>query len=322
MPSPRRGGFTLIELLVVIAIIAILIGLLLPAVQKVREAAARTKCQNNLKQIGLGLHNYHSAYEKFPAGWKTVRNPAPANTINTAEGAWSWSAELLPYIEQDNLYRRLNPPGRTFRSAFQNDPAALRTPVSTYMCPSDTMAPLNENRRFSLMGPLPSGFTSPIAIAISNYPGNGGNNGDTGLFQEDKQLNIAGIADGTSNTIAVGERASRIVTQLTPNGGQFAAVWAGVSLHNGETAGGQSAARGYTYYRMPDGFTNTSNPLPENAFGSNHSNGANFVLCDGSVRFITNSINWTDANTASTPTAMGTFNRLGQRDDGQPIGDY
>jgi prepilin-type N-terminal cleavage/methylation domain-containing protein/prepilin-type processing-associated H-X9-DG protein len=318
MPSLRRGGFTLIELLVVIAIIAILIGLLLPAVQKVREAAARTKCQNNLKQIGLGLHNYHSAYEKFPAGWKNIRNPPPANTVNQAEGAWSWSAELLPYIEQDNLYRRLNPQGRTFRATFQNDPAALQTPVSTFMCPSDTMAPLNENRRFSQMGPLPSGFTLPIAIAISNYPGNGGNNGDTGLFQADKQLNIAGISDGTSNTLAVGERASRV----GPSGGQFATLWAGISELAAETAGGQSGCRGYTYYRMPDGETSTGVISPKDAFSSNHTNGANFVLCDGSVRFISNSINWTDASTSNTPAAMGTFNRLGQRDDGQVVGDY
>jgi prepilin-type N-terminal cleavage/methylation domain-containing protein/prepilin-type processing-associated H-X9-DG protein len=322
MPSPRRGGFTLIELLVVIAIIAILIGLLLPAVQKVREAAARTKCQNNLKQIGLGLHNYHSAYEKFPAGWKVTKTTTAPITATPQTGYWGWATELLPYIEQQNLYNRLNPTARTMQAVFQNDPAALQTPVSTYMCPSDTMAPLNENRRFSKMTPLPAGFTSPIAVAISNYPGNGGNNGNTGLFEADKQHNVASISDGTSNTLAVGERASRVVTQLTPNGGQFAALWVGISEASGETSGGQSAARGYTYYRMPDGFTNTSNPLPENAFSSNHTNGANFVLCDGSVRFISNSINWTDANTANTPTAMGTFNRLGQRDVGKVVIDF
>jgi prepilin-type processing-associated H-X9-DG protein len=304
-------------LLVVIAIIAILIGLLLPAVQKVREAAARTKCQNNLKQLGLGLHNYHSAYEKFPAGWKAIRNPPPANTIDTTQGAWSWSAELLPYIEQDNLYRRLNPPGRTFRAVFTADLDALRTPVSTFMCPSDTMAPLNENRRFSQMG-----LATPTAIAISNYPGNGGNNGDTGLFQEDKQLNIAGVSDGTSNTLAVGERASRVITPASPDGRQFATLWAGISQASGETAGGQSGCRGYTYYRMPDGETNTNLRSPQDAFSSNHTGGANFVLCDGSVRFISYSINWTDASTSNTPTAMGTFNRLGQRDDGQVVGDY
>src|SRR6476646_8069277 len=193
--SPRRA-FTLIELLVVIAIIAILIGLLLPAVQKIREAANRMKCSNNLKQIGLGLHNYHDTAGKFPAGWITT-------TPNTA-GYWGWGVELLPYIEQDNLYRRLNPTQRTLQQAFQSDLLALQTPLSVYRCPSDTGGPMNQNRKFSVMLP---GQT--VAISISNYPGNGGNSGDHGLFQANTQVGFADIVDGTSNTIAVGERKSK-----------------------------------------------------------------------------------------------------------------
>jgi prepilin-type N-terminal cleavage/methylation domain-containing protein/prepilin-type processing-associated H-X9-DG protein len=304
MLSPRRStsAFTLIELLVVLAIIAILIGLLLPAVQKIREAAARMKCTNNLHQIALGLHNYHSAYGKFPPGWVRVSGkPDPS---------WGWEVFILPYIEQQNLYTRLNPDGRTMQDVFKNDLAALQIPVPTYMCPSDTVAPLNDNRKFSKVGISP-----PVAIAISNYPGSGGNNGDTGLFQENVQIAIKDITDGTSNTLAVGERKSK--------DNAYAALWAGLSQVSGETAqgsgGAQGSVRGYTYYRMPDGFTNTGYTWPDLAYSSQHSGGANFALCDGSVRFIANNISWSDAN-VSDKSKYGTFNKLGDRSDGQVLG--
>ena len=126
----RRSGFTLIELLVVIAIIAILIGLLLPAVQKVREAAARMQCSNNIKQIAIATHSYHDANGQFPTSGAIgyVDN----NSVNTQN--WSWLVKILPYIEQDNLYRATGAPTATVNA----NPTAVQTNVKTFLCPSDS----------------------------------------------------------------------------------------------------------------------------------------------------------------------------------------
>ena len=133
---PRRSGFTLIELLVVIAIIAVLIGLLLPAVQKVREAASRLKCKNNLKQIGLALHNYLDVAGVFPPGWIAVDDTGAPSAHEGTSGV-GWAAMILPYMEQKNIYSQFN------ASLPLTDPANaafLRNQIPAYKCPSDQSA--------------------------------------------------------------------------------------------------------------------------------------------------------------------------------------
>jgi prepilin-type N-terminal cleavage/methylation domain-containing protein len=226
-----RRAFTLIELLVVIAIIGVLIALLLPAVQKVREAGNRMSCANHLKQMGLALHNYDDAYGSFPPGFiSTLTDPIwklPAGNCNAfppEQGpGWSFFALMLPYLEQDNLYRsiRLDLPITDLANA-----PARRTTVPTYLCPSDAgTGPINLTTCGS--PPDPANTPAPLAdAALCSYVGvlGGGNAAQpdpdygcyeyqpfAGVFHRNSHVRVADITDGTSTTVGVGERDSGFV---------------------------------------------------------------------------------------------------------------
>ena len=209
MRAPNyRSGFTLIELLVVIAIIAILVGLTIPAVQKVRESANRIQCQNNLKQIGVALHNYHDAHKFFPPGY-SASGPYIDGATDTTPG-WGWAAFILPYLEQNNLFDQLN-----FNQPVQNS-TALQTMVKMYLCPSD----VTPQAAF----PVTDGFGNTICLAApSCYAACvGGDESDTfgptglGILYRNSQTHMTDITDGTSNTILIGERAWSNANGIAP----------------------------------------------------------------------------------------------------------
>ena len=245
VPPTKRVGFTLIELLVVIAIIAILIGLLLPAVQKIREAANRMKCQNNLKQIGLALHNYHDTMGFLPSAGAADGKPMSSGPWpNSGEGT-NWLVHIMPYIEQGNIYNKLtftgdsgwtNVPGSATSSAVNNVRIAGGTVVPIYRCPSDSRAPL-----------LPNGSNVPGGIQVMrpSYVAIAGavDRLDTaGLFRETRMtvnswspdfgltswggaivpgfsnVTLSTITDGTSNTMVASERSGKMYWQDTVNG--------------------------------------------------------------------------------------------------------
>jgi prepilin-type N-terminal cleavage/methylation domain-containing protein/prepilin-type processing-associated H-X9-DG protein len=273
--SSRSRGFTLIELLVVIAIIAILIGLLLPAVQKVREAAFRMQCTNNLKQITLGLHNYAGANRHFP----------PAYTAQGYDPGWGWSAKILPYLEQDNLYRAL----QVDIVPFGNPPLAcptanMQTKLKVFRCPSDPAPDLNATRPGTAN---PADRTIGNLFATSNYRAVAGptppdayfhENQDMGgvLFQN-SQVTFEQISDGTSNTLIIGECKYIPRTGIllaTPS----ACIWPGM-------AGEQGGIRISDVMWWLDADSSRLNGSASQAFSSRHTGGVYFGFCDGSVRF-------------------------------------
>ncbi|OWK38463.1 DUF1559 domain-containing protein [Fimbriiglobus ruber] len=294
--SRRRAGFTLIELLVVIAIIAILIGLLLPAVQKVREAAARSKCTNNLKQLALGVHGFHDVRGQFPY------NGDPNNSgccWAATKASWSWLARILPYIEQGPLFTSGglgNSPEANQDTTNPAIVAMIKTVVPTFICPSDISPPTRTNTA-DWPGGTVMGVTSykgvsgsnwawgtatwnPVAgTGITNGSTNGLDNGDGIFWRSDvtRPLKITSIADGTSNTAMIGEEVS-IIDQW--------AAWAYSNASNGTCA----ITLNNGFITGQPGFQSIGDWPDLYSFRSKHTNGANFAMADGHVLFVSNSI--------------------------------
>jgi prepilin-type N-terminal cleavage/methylation domain-containing protein/prepilin-type processing-associated H-X9-DG protein len=207
MRSQSRRGFTLIELLVVIAIIAVLIALLLPAVQAAREAARRSQCINNLKQIGLGLHNYHSTNNVFPMG-STQSPKSGAGDINNSWSGWSAQALMLPYMEQAPLYAAcnfqwgMNPFGDV---CYYQSSTVANTVLSVFLCPSDTNSSrVNKNNYYACIGTTTNGMTNNCGGQTSFLP-QCTSTGSTGMFTYFICYGISDAIDGTSNTVAFSE---------------------------------------------------------------------------------------------------------------------
>ncbi|MEJ7591262.1 MAG: DUF1559 domain-containing protein [Planctomycetaceae bacterium] len=340
--SRRPLGFTLIELLVVIAIIAILIALLLPAVQQAREAARRTQCKNNLKQIGLAMHNYHDIFNTFPPAYIT-RFP---NTVVSGEpGLYSWGAFILPQVEQANLYATLNVGNVLLDQnlATAAGLAALQTPQPNFRCPSDTGPSLN-NFKSTLAG-APNWYnrnatstgTNEIPIATSNYVMVAGTGFSTtppatpgttttpplGVGFSNSKINFRDITDGTSNTLLVGERAWKYGQVM---GGAATAIGFSASVNVQDNSNGVKTAGlgaiGIAYNGINWSSTNADHQ--PRGFSSVHVGGAQFALCDGSVRFISENIDYTatNPNVDLTLWVTSTFARLTARADGQVIGEF
>jgi prepilin-type N-terminal cleavage/methylation domain-containing protein len=281
---PRRRGFTLIELLVVIAIIGVLVALLLPAVQSAREAARRTGCQDNLKQIALGMHNYLSSNGTFPIGY--VARVDPTN-LNLTTPGWGWGTAALPFLEQPALYSsaNINLPIET-----PDNLTARTTALAVYACPSDrmtgiyTIVDINNN-------PIVQAWTNSYAgnfgrdVNIAKHP-DGGN----GIFMRNLAFGVADITDGTSQTVLVGERAT--INTRTP--------WVG-AINNGTcriTPGSPSASTSVkTAPVEPLARADTAGGTSDNLFFdpddffSPHPAGLYYAMADGSVKFVKTSIN-------------------------------
>ncbi len=313
VPSSVRRGFTLIELLVVIAIIAILIALLLPAVQQAREAARRTQCKNNLKQIGLALHNYHDTFGQFPPALigSGRRSPATGPTLNTT----GWVL-LLPYIDQSPLYNQYNfsmpssvsnPSGAFLPPGTPNDAinaAIYQLKLTAYVCPSDPGGGPYTNAVNS-----PSDYYSANAVQRSNYMfATGGSTdysdvwttigtADRGAFGNSGAATLTSIKDGSSNTIIAGESkqlgkvAGAADTPANPYLA-FGPFW-GAGVH---TCCHLYTPQNDIRFTVNGRFntTNLSAPAGQYAWGtgSHHVGGAHYLMGDGAVRFVSENIDY------------------------------
>ncbi|MFH5806407.1 DUF1559 domain-containing protein [Alienimonas sp. DA493] len=368
-PSKIRSGFTLIELLVVIAIIAILVSLLLPAVQQAREAARRSQCQNNLKQLGLAAHNYHSTYETFPSGMGGSEGVPPYADFLSNRGRLSWIAALLPYMDQTALWNTISRPlanpdagsgqpnpwpamgPEPWRTAY----GPWTTSIASLLCPSDG-APVRD-------------------IGDTNYSACWGDNGrgftfaaeNRGIFGKRVWRGTRDVRDGTTNTVMLGENGrpdggrSFVGNVAMGGGGQivYATVHANpgancldkASLNSDGSAGtpgtygdgidlrgrGDQWTQGIPIYSgfntelPPNGPSCQQQNIPNHdgiiSAGSRHTGGVQVCMADGSVTFISETIDTGNLNTprptsAGTRSPYGTWGALGTRDGGEVVDEY
>ncbi|QDT14757.1 DUF1559 family PulG-like putative transporter [Alienimonas californiensis] len=375
-PPSLRSGFTLIELLVVIAIIAILVSLLLPAVQQAREAARRSQCQNNLKQLGLAMHNYHSTYKVFPAGKGGTQVTVGSDISTQSNQGWAgYLIPLLPYMDQTALWNQISRPLDTNGDGTPDYAAGgpkvdndsyppWKNQIATLLCPTDG--------------------AQPTGVADTNYAANWGDNGagnntnnlsqSRGMFAGAASANprlhmgLRDARDGTVNTILIGEigrdNGSKafqggyvVPSSLTATNGSFADPVANcVDVVSDPNNPGTyldtvtySTSRGSIWTAGGAGATGFNTILPPNSpscqgepdgtdtwrgfvygrgifsAGSYHTGGAQFVMCDGSVTFISETID-AGNQSAATPTKgkspYGTWGALGSRNGGEVTGEF
>ncbi len=311
----RIRGFTLVELLVVIAIIGILIALLLPAVQAAREAARRTQCNNNLKQIGLAMHNYHDTYKAFPASYMDWGNQ-PMYGTSPPEPKWAWSCFILPFLEQQPLYDALDPCRNFTLFAGVNDGAA-QTRLAAYLCPSDEDLLDGLNPHF--VTPVNGG--SSVTLGKSNYvisESLAGYDRHTASGRRSHTSHaIRDIIDGTSSTMMVAER--DIIKAV-------AGTWVGRDRSTCSTGFRVVKPINYDCMALGDCWSGTCGRY---AVNSMHPGGANVLFCDGSVHFLSETIENTfglacgdttgSSVNAHFPTENTTYQKLFNIRDRQPV---
>ncbi len=276
--SPRRNtprvGFTLIELLVVIAIIAILIALLLPAVQQAREAARRSTCKNNLKQIGVALHNYHNSHQTFPPGFVSgAAAPATAN-------GWGWAAHLLPYLDQGPLYNQIN-----FRRPIFDpvNSAALRTALPVFLCPTDIANPNPFNMTDATGTVLGQVTPSSYAATVGDDSSEVSDVKCNGAFFRNSSVRMRDFTDGSTQTTLVGDRAWGM-TQGSWIGAPNGAIVKAGSLNPWNLTTAPAEAISLVHNNWINILTDSDGGLDD--FSSLHVGGVQLLFGDGSVRFI------------------------------------